>query len=77
MRSSSAWCLTPFRQKREGPPRSSPVEDQGRREPEHIPAVKVVVWPLAMGHGSAASLAMGERCTEKNDVRNDRRFSDR
>jgi hypothetical protein len=78
MRSSSAWCLTPFRQKREGPHGSSPVEDQGRGDPVVTqPGGEGGGFPMAMGHGSVASLAMGESCTEKNDVRNDRRFSDR
>jgi hypothetical protein len=44
MRSSSAWCLTPFRQKREGPHGSSPVEDQGRGDP-------VVTQPGGEGGG--------------------------
>jgi hypothetical protein len=30
-----------------------------------------------MGRASVASLAAGQSYTEKNDVRNDRRFSDR
>jgi hypothetical protein len=73
---SLAWRL--FEQKRKGPRRSSPVEDQGRGDPVVTqPGGEGGGFPTAMGHGSAASLAMGESCTEKNDVRNDRRFSDR
>jgi hypothetical protein len=73
MRSSSGWCLAPVRQKRERPRRSSAVEDQGRGDPVVTqPGGEGGGFPMAMGHGSAASLAMGESCTEKNDVRNDR-----